>query len=87
MTPEMCDKEVNRCVFALDSIPDRYKIQEMCDRVVSEDPFLIVYCPDKYKTQRMCDEAVDNSLAALKLIPTGLLQIKLLKTLCCFIRR
>ena len=87
MTPEMCDKEVNRCFFVFDSIPDRYKIQEMCDRVVSEDPFLIVYCPDKYKTQRMCDETVDNSLAALKLIPTGLLQIKLLKTLCCFIRK
>ena len=41
----------------------------MCDRVVSEDPFLIVYCPDIYKTQRMYDEAVDDSLAALKLIP------------------
>ena len=41
----------------------------MCDRVVSEDLPLIVYCPDKYITQRMCDEAVDDSLAALKLIP------------------
>ena len=41
----------------------------MCDRVVSEDPFLIVYCPDKYITYKMCDIAVDDSLAALKLIP------------------
>ena len=79
MTPEMCDKEVNRCVFALDSIPDRYKIQEMCDRVVSEDPFLIVYCPDKYKTQRMCDEAVDDSLAALKLIPDWFVTNRIIK--------
>ena len=62
--------------FVFDSIPDRYKTQEMCDRVVSEDPYLIVYCPDKHITQRMCDEAVDDSLAALKLIPIGLLQVK-----------
>ena len=41
----------------------------MCDIVVSEDSFLTVYCPDKCKNQRMCDKAVDDSLAALKLIP------------------
>ena len=51
------------------SIPDQYKTQEMWDRVVTEDPFLIVYCADKYKTQRICDKAVEDSLAALKLIP------------------
>ena len=41
----------------------------MCGRVVFEDPILIVYCPDKHKTQRMRNKAVDDSLAALKLIP------------------
>ena len=41
----------------------------MCDSVVSKDSFLIDNCPDEYKTRRMCDEAVDDSLAALKLIP------------------
>ena len=41
----------------------------MYDGVVSEDSFLIVYCPDKYKTQRISAETVDDSLAALKLIP------------------
>ena len=41
----------------------------MCDSVTSEDLNFIVYCPDKYITQRICDEAVDDSLAALKLIP------------------
>ena len=66
MTQEACDKVVNRCFFVFHSILDWY---EMYDSVVSEDPFLIVYCPHKYKTQRMCDKAVDDSLAALKLIP------------------
>ena len=53
----------------------------MCDRVVSEDPFLQVYCPDKYKTQRLCDEAVDDSLAALKLMPDGFVTSKMIKGL------
>ena len=55
--------------FVFDSILNRYKTQAMCDRVVSEDAFLIVYCPKKYITQKMRDKAVDDSLAALKLIP------------------
>ena len=53
----------------------------MRDRVVSEDPFLQVYCPDKYKTQRLCDEAVDDSLAALKLMPDGFVTSKMIKGL------
>ena len=51
----------------------------MCDRVVSEDPFLIVSCTDKYNNQRMCDEAVDDSLAALKLIPDWFVISKMIK--------
>ena len=51
----------------------------MCGRVVSEDPFLIVYCPGKYKTQKMCDKAVDDSLAALKLIPDWFVTSKMIK--------
>ena len=53
----------------------------MCDTVFSEDPFFIVYCPDKYKTQRMCDETVDDSLAALKLIPDWFVTSKMIKKL------
>ena len=53
----------------------------MCDRVVSEDHFLIVYCPDKYKTQRMYDQAVDDSLAALNLIPKWFGTSKMIKKL------
>ena len=48
----------------------------MCDKVVSGDPFLIVYCPDKYITQKMCEDAVDDSLAALKLIPDCFVTVK-----------
>ena len=69
MSGEMCDKEINRCIFVFYAIPNQYKTQEMNDRVFSEDPFLIEYCPDKYKTQRVCDEDVDDYLAALKLVP------------------
>ena len=46
--------------------------------VVSEDPFLIVYCPDKYTTQRTSDEAVDDSLAALELIPDWFVTSKMI---------
>ena len=53
----------------------------MCDKVVSEDDFLIVYCPDKYITQKICDEAVDDSLAALKLIPDWFVTRKMIKKL------
>ena len=53
----------------------------MCDSIVSEDPFLIVYYPDKYKTQRMYDEAVDDSLAALKLIPDWFVTSKMIEKL------
>ena len=49
--------------------------------VVSEDPFLIVHSPDKYITQRMCDKAVDDSLAALKLIPDWFVTSKMIKKL------
>ena len=63
------------------TIPDLYKTQEICGIVVSLYPFLIIYCPDKYITQRICDEAVDDSLAALKLIPDWLVTSKMKKKL------
>ena len=76
----MCNQAVKICFFVFDSIPDQYKTQEICDLVVPLYPSLIVYCPDKiYITQRMCDEAVDDSLAALKLILVGILQVKRFK--------
>ena len=62
----MFDEAVNRCFFVFDSILNQYKSQEMCDRVVSKDSVLIVYWPAKYI---MCNAAVDDSLAALKLVP------------------
>ena len=53
----------------------------MCERYVSEDPFLIVYFPDKYETQGMRDEAVDDSPAALKLVPDWFVTSKIIKIL------
>ena len=42
---------------------------------------MIVYCPDKYKTPRICDEALDDSLAALKLIPHWFIRSKRIEKL------
>ena len=75
----MCSKTGNKYLFVFDSIPDQYKTQEMRTSVVSQDPFLIVYCPSKYITQNMCDKAVYCSLATLKFLLIGLLQVKWLK--------
>ena len=43
--------------------------------------FLIAYETDKYKNQRMFDEAVDDSLAALKLLPNWFVTSKMIKNL------
>ena len=64
--------------FVFDSVPDHYKAQEICDGCLGIS-FLIVYCPDKRITQKMCDEAVDDSLAALKLIPDWCVANKVIK--------
>ena len=43
--------------------------------------FLYILFPEKYTTQRTCDEAVDNSLAALYLVPDWLVTSKMIKKL------
>ena len=45
------------------------KTQEICDIFVPFYSFLIAHCPDKYIIQKTSDDPVDDSLAALKLIP------------------
>ena len=74
MTQELCDKAVNICFIVFSFVPDCYRIKEMRD--FSEDPLLTVHCPDNYKTQRMCEKGADDSLAAFKLNPIGLFQVK-----------
>ena len=78
-THKICNKDVNRCFFVSDSIPDWYKTQQMRDRVVSVDRFLIVYCPEKYKPQWMRDEAVEDCLAALTFISDWFVTSKILE--------
>ena len=41
--------------------------------------FLLVHETDKYESQRMFDEAVDDSLAALKLLPNWFVTSKMIK--------
>ena len=73
-----CHRAVHRCFFVFDFIPDQYKTEEIYNLAVSLYPSFIVYCPCNYIIQEMCDEALDNSVAALKLIPDwfGFLQVK-----------
>ena len=65
----MRHRAVHRYFFVFDVSPDKYKIQEICNLAVSLYFPFRVYCPYEYITQEMCDEAVNDSLAALKLIP------------------
>ena len=75
----MCHRVVHRCFFVFDFIPDKYKSKQICNLSVSLYFPFIVYCPYKYITQEMCDEAVDDSLAALKLIPDWFVTSKTIK--------
>ena len=65
----MCHIVVYACFFVFDVTPDKYKTQEMCNFAGSLYFSFIVYSPYKQVTKEMCDEAVNDSLAALKLIP------------------
>ena len=67
--------------FVFCSILDQYKIQEICDIVVSLYSILIIYCLDRYIIEKMRDKAVDDSLAALKLIPDWFVTTKMIKKL------
>ena len=51
----------------------------MCYSIIFEDPFSIRYVLDQYKTQHMCDKAVDDSPAALKLVPDWFVTSKMIK--------
>ena len=65
---EICNKAVDSCPSAYDSVPDQYMTQEMCDKVVSKESFMLKCRPDECKTQNMSDIAVDSYLLASKLI-------------------
>ena len=75
----MCHSEVH--IFVFDSIPDKYRTHEICNLAVSLCFPFIVYFPYKYITQEMRDEAVNDSLAALKLIPDWFVASKMIKKL------
>ena len=80
-TQKICHRAVQRCFFVFDSIPDKYKTQEICNVAASLYFPFILYCPYKYITQEMCSEAVEDSLAALKLIPDWFVTSKIIKKL------
>ena len=65
----MCNKAVDTCRFALDSVSNQYMVQEMCDKVVYKEPFMLKYCPDRCKTPKICNKAVNFCLQALIFFP------------------
>ena len=79
-TKEMFHRAVHQCFFVFDSMSNKYKTQEICNLAFSLYFPLIVYCPYKYITQEMCDEAVDDSPAALKLLPDWFVTSKIIKS-------
>lgn len=52
-------------VFALETMPNKFKTQEMCDKAFSEAPQLFEFVPDKFKTVEMATKAIeyDGNLA------------------------
>ena len=68
MTQKLCGKAINRCYFAFDYILINIKLKKFVTGLFLKTLFNSIY-HDKYITQKMCDKAVDDSLAALKLIP------------------
>ena len=80
-TQETCNNGSSQMFFVFYSILDQYKIQEVCDIVVSLYSILIIYCLDRYIIEKMRDKAVDDSLAALKLIPDWFVTTKMIKKL------
>ena len=72
-------KQIIDVLFMFDSIPDQCKTQEICEASCFFVSFLTVYCPDKYITQEMYGKTIDDSLAALKLIPDWFVTSKVKK--------
>ena len=81
MTKEMCDKSVNSCLFAFDSILYWLNLKTCVIKLFLKTFFLIVYCRNKYVNEKMCDEAVDDSVGTLKLIPDCLVTSKMIEKL------
>ena len=50
----MCDKTVNTCLIAFNSVPDQFVTGDVCDKIVSKDPFMLKYCHDKYIRLKEC---------------------------------
>ena len=42
----MCDKNVDNYPFALEFLPERYKIQTICDEAVDTCPSTIQFVPE-----------------------------------------
>ena len=54
----MCDKAVERGLYALRSVPDQYKTREMRGIATERNLYPLEHVPDQYKTQVICERAV-----------------------------
>ena len=66
---KMCDKVIEKNLWALESVPDRLLTQEMCDIAVRMEPWSLRIIPDNFKSQEMCDAAVACYPNTLKNLP------------------
>ena len=55
----MCNETVRREPYAIDCVPDHFKMQEMCNEAMYDNQAVFFLIPDRFKTQEMCIKAVE----------------------------
>ena len=68
VTQEMCNKAVEKDLWALKDVPDHFVTQEMCNEAVQSDPWVLKHVPNQYKTQEMCNRAMQSKPEVLRLV-------------------
>ena len=69
MDPGMCNDVVRREPYALEFIPDRFKVQEMCNKAVEVNPCILWHVPDHFIMQEMRAGALVKYLLPLAFVP------------------
>ena len=61
----MCKEAVENYPYALEFVPECYKIKKKCDKAVNTYPSTIKLVPECFMTQKMCDKAVNRCFLCL----------------------
>ena len=65
----MCERFIEKDLWALRLIPGHFKTQEMCIKAVEVDSWQLDDVSDNFKKQEMCERAVKKYLRALEFVP------------------